>query len=214
MVHRLGHKDSEQLRCDISKEISSWKGVVDFHAAAAFVFGLHDMWSQVLLHENGATPWWHGNQVVSLPDMERSHRRRLEEESEKSAAVGEAKGEPVVTTEAENEFDEDGEDEEDLEDVHHFDHNGFGVTRKSVGAASGEGRESIKKDDDDKQELPGDDDKESEPAGVEMEELDPSKYDTWLGVLSSSSTNMFVRLVDPQLVGAVFLDEHESATIA
>ena len=213
MVHHLGHPDSEQLRCDVSKEIAGWRGVVDFSAAATFVFGLHDLWSQVLLHEKGIEPWWHGNQVVSVPDID-IHHRRLEEEDknqEELDPVVEPAEESTPVSEVESDMDEDGEDE-DLEDVHHFDHNGFGVTRKSPGQATGEGKEINKKEDDDARPLK-DDDSGSEMKGTIDAELDPSQYDTWLGALSSSSTNMFVRLVDAKLVGAIFLDEGLSVSI-
>lgn len=213
MVHRLRHPDSEQLRCDVSKEISGWKGVVDFDAASAFVFGLHDLWSQMLLHETGAKSWWHDRNVVSVPDVAKNHRR-LEELTGNLASSGERKAQAPVEpskekSETSSEVDEDGEGEEELEDVHHFDHNGFGVTRKVAGGTAGEGKENLKKDDDETQQLK-DDDAASE-TGVEFSaELDPSDYDTWLGAISSSNTNMFIRLVDPKLVGATFLDEHDS----
>jgi hypothetical protein len=40
--------------------------------------------------------------------------------------------------------------------------------------------------------------------------LDTSSYDTWLGVLSSSTTRYFARIVSWEAVGAVHLDDYAS----
>ena len=214
----MGHPDSEKLRCDVNKEISGWKGIVDFHAAATFVFGLHDLWSQVLLHDKGESPWWNGGNVISVPEVDNRHRRLEENNAELSRADDEKatprdnnpkeKQEVHESPADESELDED-EEEEDAEEVHHFDHNGFGVTRKSFGALQGEGKEKENKEDDDIQTIRDDDTQEETQVEVEAE-IDPSQYDTWLGALSSSDTMMFVRMVDPAFVGAVLLDDYES----
>jgi nucleoside-diphosphate-sugar epimerase len=235
MVHRLGDTDSEQLRCDVTKELSGWKGTVDMDAAAAFVFGLHDLWSQVLLHQKDKAPWWHGDNVVSIPEKATSSHRRLQEkntapkEPVETTQEKKSKPEPKVEVKhsshetaidlllrlnieesSESDLDEDGE--ELVEDVHHFDHNGFGVTRQAIGAASNKAETEPDQDDDDGQ-IGKDDDGEIDSGFVSKETeknsaVDPSNYDTWLGVLSSSNTRLFVRIVESQAVGAVFLDEY------
>lgn len=213
MVHRLGHPDSEQLRCDITKEIGSWKGVVDFDAAAAFVFGLHDLWSQVLLHEKGQTPWWHGSSVITVPRKKEARRRLQEEPEPHHDSPGEKQAESNAAEIGREIVEEDEEDE--FEDVHHFDHNGFGVSRQSVGAAVNTDEAKTDEKEEDDEEEPQEDDDTAPDAGLVPKEdkLDPSKYDTWLGVLTSSTdTHMFVRIVDPKLVGTVFLDEYESTS--
>eukprot|EP00977_Amphora_coffeiformis_P001897 scaffold362_cov176-Amphora_coffeaeformis.AAC.23 len=214
MVHRLRDPDAEQLRCDVSKEIGGWKGVVDFHAAASFVFGLHDLWSQVLLHEKGRAPWWHGDSVVTVPQEETKHRRLKEQNSDISKDVEAQTGdENVVFGNPEQDVSDavetDGdEDEEELHEVHHFDHNGFGVTRKSIGAAMNV--DDSKKQEGDDNGADDDDEEEAETDDEPEPHSDPSENDTWLGVLSSTDTCMFVRLVSPDSVGAVFLDEYGS----
>ena len=214
MVHRLGDPDAEQLRCDVSKEIGGWKGVVDFNAAASFVFGLHDLWSQVLLHEKGIAPWWHGDSVVTVPQGETNHRRLQEQDSwgsnedeaqsiDQNVALGNSDrhGPGAVDSDVD-------EEEEELTEFHHFDHNGFGVTRKSVGAAMNV--DKSKKQEGDSGGMDDDEEEEAQPGADSEPQLDPSENDTWLGVLSSTDTRVFVRLVNPDSVGAVFLDEYGS----
>jgi hypothetical protein len=217
----------------VTKELSGWKGTVDMDAAASFVFGLHDLWSQVLLHQKDIVPWWHGESVLSIPEKATSsHRRLQEEENAVSRERGEATQEEKSETEpkvevgqsghetaidlqlsaesSESDVDEDGE--ELVEDVHHFDHNGFGVTRQAIGSTSNKAETEPDHDDDDGQ--IGEDDNGEVVSGSVLKDtektsaVDPSNYDTWLGVLSSSNTRLFVRIVESQAVGAVFLDEY------
>ena len=208
VVHRLGHPDGEQLRCDVTKEIVGWKGMVDFHAAANFVFGLHDLWSQVLLKEKGEKSWWHGDNVVSVVSAEDDTRmhRRLQEDGPDAIAKTASKAVEAVAL--------DEEDEAEMQDIHHFDHNGFGTTRKSIGDTATEGSVVVnseeQEEEDDAQMMEDDDNEEAKTRNVAPKELDPSQYDTWRGVLSSSEDRMFVRIVDPALVGVVFLDDAES----
>ena len=99
---------------------------------------------------------------------------------------------------------ETDEDEDELEEVHHFDHNGFGVTRKSIGAAMNV--EDNKKQEGDDKGADDDDAEVAEPGDDAERQFDSSEYDTWLSVLSSTDTRMFIRLVNPDSVGAVVLD--------
>ena len=213
IVHRLGHQDSEQLRCDISKEISGWKGVVDFKAAAAFVFGVHDLMSQVIARQIGTPAWWHDPKSMHLNTQSNALNRRLQEEPQ-----GADGGSVVMDGEAElegggEEVVEDlEEDQAELHEVHHFDQNGFGVTHKSITAGDENDKDAAQKHNDKAQETIDESSSEkklksgSSASRHAKDDTEASERDAWLGVLSSSNEQMFIRLVSSESVGAFYLD--------
>jgi len=205
IVHTLNSADSRFFRCDVYGEVVQWDVDSD-NAALEFVMGLHDMWSRVIARKDGQEPWWTGDDVETVPSNEEvavePQRRRLQED--------------------EDEEDDEDESAEEEEVEGAFVHNGFGVENRVPGEAKRKDAAEKERDEpvDDEEEI---DDAEESDDGDQVEEgrdmiqeekrlpSSPSSYDVWMGVLSSTETKYFARVVSAEAVGAVHLDEYSDS---
>jgi UDP-glucuronate 4-epimerase len=236
MVHTLQSDDSRLFRCDVYGEVVQWQVDTD-RAALEFILGLHDMWTRVMAKQAGNDPWWIGDGVVTVPEGKDGKRRRLQEDSEEkeegseeNKEEDEEKGgelnedeesdsdEKVVAAadgkvEANSNTDDDAskkteELESDEGNVGGFGRQAEGVAQQEVNIDAEKRRgESSEARDDDQVEKNNGNTNTKTPAPVI--ERDLSAYDTWMGVLSSSSTKYFVRIVPSHEVGVVSLDEYK-----
>jgi UDP-glucuronate 4-epimerase len=227
MVHTLQSDDSRLFRCDVYGEVVQWQVDTD-RAALEFILGLHDMWTRVMAKQAGDDPWWIGDGVVTVPEGKQGKRRQLQEDNEDKGEGGAENKEDEEQGGDKNEDEENEPDERVMaadekieassntdDDVvkkieeHESDEGkvgGFG--RKAEGVAQQEVNADGKTDFD-----PGDDDRAENDVNAKAQapviERDLSSYDTWMGVLSSSSTKYFVRIVPSHEVGVVSLDEYK-----
>ncbi|KAG7345369.1 NAD-dependent epimerase/dehydratase [Nitzschia inconspicua] len=256
MVHTLKSDDARLFRCDVLGEVVQWEVDTD-RSALEFVLGLHDMWSRVIAKASGVSPWWIGDNVVTVPEGSVPHRRLREDEGDssdeaKTKANKEASGE-AETDVGENEIeanrdqdiedalnaamvnkagdlDETSDDAEDssndpvrqdnLEDsidddeVQELDDHTTGednerpefvldAGKQQEVAAEEEKRGESSDDPDDDEVIEGRDRLDKEP----HVERDYSSYDAWMGILSSSSTKYFVRIVKSSDVGVASINQ-------
>jgi nucleoside-diphosphate-sugar epimerase len=193
MVHALNNEDARLFRCDVFGEVVQWDVESD-KSALEFILGLHDMWSNVITRKAKMEPWWHGDNVetissgayvIGAANRVGKTRRRLQEVATDGAGefgLDEAEEEG----ESEDEDAEEEEDEDDDNDIEPVDQNvEDGKPKKRVPEET--------KEEEDSEDI-----------------LDTSSYDTWLGVLSSSTTRYFARIVSWEAVGAVHLDDYAS----
>jgi UDP-glucuronate 4-epimerase len=257
MVHTLQSDDARLFRCDVLGEVVQWEVDTD-RSALEFVLGLHDMWSRVIAKASGVSPWWIGDNVVTVPEGHMP-RRRLQEENEKVESGDETQTDEETSQDADTNGDADeieiGGDQDiaDALDAAMMDkvEGGEEISEDSDEAADESRLEDAIEanvDDDEVQELedhttdednerpefvvdagkqqevaaeeekrgessedPDDDELIEEPREeVEEEshvERDYSSYDAWMGILSSSSTKYFVRIVKSSEVGVASIDQ-------
>jgi UDP-glucuronate 4-epimerase len=226
MVHTLQSNDGRLFRCDVLGEVVQWEVSTD-RSALEFILGLHDMWSRVIAKTSGVGPWWIGDGVVTVPERH-TMRRRLQDEDEdededaesaediavdlsrrEEQPVAQGSGDAAKETEvkAEEGSDDDEAESEDEQSPADAENERGGEFVLDAGAqqevaADEEKRGQSSDQDDDEAEGEGD---EEEAADVER---DFSSYDTWMGILSSSSVKFFVRIVPSSAVGVVSIDDH------
>ena len=145
MVHTLKSDDSRLFRCDVFGEVVQWE-VNNDKSALEFVLGLHDMWSGVIVSESGMSPWWMGDDVVTVPEGRTKHRRLDEdlsipdddEERQKAEDANNAANLAVLTDDATE--SEDIENPEEGEEENHGDFVNEGAKQHEV--AAGENSEA------------------------------------------------------------------------
>lgn len=95
VVHTLQKEDSRLFRCDVFGEVVQWDVGTDEHAFE-FIMGLHDMWSRVIVQDNGIEPWWIGDGVITVPEtygnVATVRSRRLEQVDDSDNEEEEAAG--------------------------------------------------------------------------------------------------------------------------
>lgn len=201
MVHRLNKDDARLFRCDVAGEILQW-GVQSDEAAWEFVLELHDLWSRIVLGDD-ETAWWTEDTGVTAPEVKTrsaSHRRLQQEdpdevqEEDPSAPDEDDVVEKVSTG-----------DSGDLGDVQ----SGFGMRDGNVEEIITRGKkrgDSLEQDDD----ILNLDEWNKKSEGRTYDQRDYSAYDTWMRVLSASSTKYFVRIVPSAEVGVLSLADYEN----
>ena len=227
IVHGLQSDDGRLFRCDVLGEIVQWEVTSD-KSALEFVLGLHDMWSRVIAKASGVSPWWVGENVVTVPEgrqRQSTERRRLLEEEE-VAVMDTAKrnsrekmSTPVIE-------EEDGENDGMKETTEDDDESEEDSHEQNTEETSGEGEENERGDfvadaaaqkevtaDEEKRGDSSDelqeyhravDEKEGEENDdQESQQRNFSSYDAWMGILSSSNIKYFVRIVPSSEVGVV-----------
>jgi hypothetical protein len=220
MVHTLQSNDGRLFRCDVLGEVVQWE-VNTHRSALEFVLGLHDMWSRVIVKASGVTPWWIGEGVKTVPERH-TMRRRLQEENERDVLDQETTpdGEETVTEASDGKIKETeqggGEDEEekvtDDDEVESDEEHSPADTENDHGqfVLDAGAQQEVAADEEKRGQSSDEDDDEIEGNGEEEEaadiERDFSSYDTWMGILSSSSTKYFVRIVPSSAVGVVSID--------
>lgn len=71
--------DGRMFRCDVWGEVLQWQVDTDV-LAWEFILGLHDMWSRVMVHQSGLSPWWIGDDVSTVSSTKSTRNgRRLQE---------------------------------------------------------------------------------------------------------------------------------------
>lgn len=221
MVHTLQSNDGRLFRCDVLGEVVQWE-VSTHRSALEFVLGLHDMWSRVIVKASGVAPWWIGDGVVTVPERHIIRRRLQEEEEEVVETVSDQhqnpEGEEIVaeeivaeeigdkakeTEEGEGEVTDDDEVESEAERSPADTENDRGEFVLDAGA-----QQEVAADEEKRGQSSDEDDDELEGNGEETADIerDFSSYDTWMGILSSSSIKYFVRIVPSSEVGVVAID--------
>jgi nucleoside-diphosphate-sugar epimerase len=216
--------DGRVFRCDVLGEVMQWQVDTDV-PALEFILGLHDMWSRIMVKKSGMDPWWIGEEVKSvLMPGQADRRRRLQEQVAPEQIDEEDDGSTDTANEDPKEVDE---------------HNGFGVVVDAIEAVFGYGNkpqqerfdrpdegeaDDIIVDDDGAEKIPGvrskqqsavDDESGEEPRYFNTNfDRDPSSYDIWMGVLSSSSVRFFSRMVELEAVGVYRVTEGTDGRIS
>merc|ERR1711935_18584 len=173
------------------------------------------MWSRVIAKVSGVSPWWIGDNVITVPEGQQSYptgRRRLQEEHE--AAVLDTtdpnpreKKEVAPRMESENDAPkgnavDDDESEENFQEPSPEENSGEGEEGEFV--ADAVAQEEIIADEEKRgdssdvvreENSPSDDDSKKESDEQESQHRDYSSFDTWMGILSSSRIKYFVRIV-------------------
>jgi len=219
MVHTLQSDDARLFRCDVLGEVVQWEVDSD-RSALEFVLGLHDMWSRVIVKASGVSPWWIGDNVVTVPEQHIIRRRLMEEsgidkenqqvtsdrtptsdEDDNLETEARAINGKIVESSDDDEILEETSDEQNPDDS---ERGGFvldaGAQQEVAADEEKRGESSDEHDDDELQ--------AGEREGGEDLERDFSAYDTWMGILSSSSVKYFVRIVKSSEVGVVSIDGH------
>lgn len=237
IVHTLQSEDSRLFRCDVFAELIQWEVGTD-QTAFEFILELHDMWSSVIAKKAGLKPWWVGEGVVTVPerrptfsdDKDGSLKRRLLEVQTNSEGV--ARGAQLVKVQNQDEMvagaiqqvSEDGNQENVVSGENQAtpkrDANfGDGDDRVGEDHTQNDGSAELiaarKNEDKDDDAIVDDDTNEDEGGEVPLrpeiqgQERDVSAYDTWMGVLSSTSLQYFVRIVPSDEAGVVVIDDTE-----
>ena len=197
MVHTLQSDDSRLFRCDVLSEVVQW-GVDTDRSALEFVLGLHDMWSRVIAKESDLGDWWIGEGVLTVPEgyvrpSNSNPQRRLQEVAKDNLDDDDN----AIVAGGDNDVDkEDSVAEGDKT----FNMQAEGIEQEEVRVMK---QSSVDQDQDDETEVDEIQKEESET----FAERDYSSYDTWMGVLSATSVNYFVRIVSSSEVGVVAMDE-------
>jgi nucleoside-diphosphate-sugar epimerase len=260
------YEDGRIFRCDVFGEVIQWQVDNDI-AALEFIFGLHDMWSRVMVKKDGIDPWWIGEDVETISSTGvysgPTHRRRLQEvstddtndEGNDGKAVGDVEDmeQPlVVPPDSNDEEDDEATDPETVAEGADVtgnsqsqldEHNGFGVVVDAIEAVFGYSKPKQQQrfdrpEDEEADDIIGDDDdnagvnnpssRDSKRNADNMDESedgspryylpnadqDPSSYDVWMGVLSSSSVRFFSRMVSLDAVGVYRVTEDEDGKIS
>lgn len=217
VVHALASEDSRLFRCDVYGEAIQWDSSSDT-SAFEFIIGLHDMWSRIGTRKEGHDPWWIGDNVKTVdqdgsivkikPDTSQDTQktqRRLEESVDERIESWRRRLQTGATDDAAG-----AADDAILGDT---EHNGFGL-QGGEGFSFGsdkhkQQRHDTPKDDD----IDLGDDYVQKIGNEKIPELktprDPSKYDIWMGMLSSESLHLFTRIVSMEDVGAIHVDNYE-----
>lgn len=205
IVHTLQSDDGRLFRCDVLGEIVQWEVTTD-HSALEFVLGLHDMWSRVIAKASGVGPWWVGDNVKTVPENYTMRRRLQEIAANVVDRIGNDRIRTINrdNTGTDSNFDVSIDSAENSGEGEENERGDFvldAVTQKEVG-----GNEDKRGDSSDEQEdnnrlvdSKQDHDNEDDP----QVERDFTSYDTWMGILSSSSIKYFVRIVSSSEVGVV-----------
>jgi len=234
IVHGLQSDDARLFRCDVLGEILKWEVTSD-KSALEFMIGLHDMWSRVIVKASGLDPWWAGDDVVAVPERQYSHpgeRRRLQQQEEEEVAVVDSPGrnsreEKQASPRAEEEGDESEETDDGIpqDEAEDDDSSEDGSQEDVPGGTSGEGEEERgefvadaiaqeevnageekrgdSSDEAREESRTFDDSKKSETDGKDSQQLESS---SWMGILSSSKTKYFVRIVPSTDVGIISIE--------
>ena len=195
LVHRVGEQDVMSFRCDIFSEVWSWEVASD-RDGMSFIAGLHDMWSQIIVGQKGGgnmEPWWYGENVETVSDGSREHRRRLEEAD--LIRSGPLQYHHLLQNQI------GGDEDEQFEEVHHFDENGFGLQKKKLKPSADRQSERTSTGQETKQDTLAEHQDDVEDGHSKM-----TWTNHWLGILSSGGTRFFVRLVRAEDVGVLDLN--------
>lgn len=232
MVHKLQSDDGRLFRCDVFGEIVQWEVTTD-RSALEFVLGLHDMWSRLIAQASGNGPWWIGDSVKTVPEGHTAARRRLQEEaavnvvdrvandrirtSKRDTATSSKSNSNIekekVTYSEEKEEDNESEDEHSVnlepsiegEETERGDFVLDAVAQKEVETNEDQRGDSSDEQEDSNLEVRSSRDESNGNENDSSMERDFSSYDTWMGILSSSSTKYFVRIVPSSKVGVVLI---------
>jgi hypothetical protein len=221
VVHLLNDDDSRLFRCDVFGEVIQWDVTTDT-AAFEFIMGLHDMWSRVMVKRSGVDPWWIGEDAstVAMPGTTDTSRRRLRE-----AKNGDHTHRGLREVDGETKGEESGEEDEDSEEnpaaeeqpAGEQEHDGFGGVQEAIRSVFGGGRTMERLDRPEEEEaddfVVDDDDVEKmeERPMMPLKPQDPSSYDVWMGILSSTGTRYFSRIVTMEAVGAYRVGDYEES---
>ena len=197
LIHRLQNEDARALRCDVFQEVWSWNVPFD-QDAWSFIGGLHDMWAQVMVQQEGrADPWWHEENVESVPEAKREHRR-LQEAEEEGLRKAPLQYHHLLS----NKLGDHAKEAEHTQEFYHHDENGLGVT---LGVPIAKMPDRVAP-----AQTSGNPDTRERPTSAGGHDVSVQK-DKWLGILSSQASRSFIRLIRPEEVGIVDL---RSRTVA
>lgn len=230
IVHTLQSDDGRLFRCDVLGEIVQWEVTTD-RSALEFILGLHDMWSRVIAKASGVGPWWIGDNVKTVPEGHTTGRRLQDiavnvvdkigndrirtinrddiDTNSNSDKIAVSKNDVEQGT-GSGVSDEDSEDQNNGDNYGEVEENEGGdfvldaVTQKEVAANEDKRGDSSDEQDDNNRLVDSKQDNDNED-DLQMER-DFSSYDTWMGILSSSSIKYFVRIVPSSEVGVVTID--------
>lgn len=207
MVHAMQAEDSRLFRCDVYGEVVQWRSKKD-ETSLEFIVGLHDMWARVIARGQGREPWWMGDNATTV----RESGRRLTEEIQTEERI-KLDAAPLKAFEVELDTTA-GESLEgidpvvaELEGLKHLDE----LDLKSSSDKEMDSDEQPDDDENRKQESEPIEDEASEGEASGPALRDVSEYDTWMGLVSSTKTNYFVRIVPSSEVGVVVLNEVQEA---
>lgn len=214
VVHALANDDARLFRCDAYGEVLQWDASED-EPALEFILSLHDLWSRILAQKQGKEPWWVGADVKTVDHkgnlvVQQDHRR-LQEERQPSQKSNHRR----LQEEIDPAIDDGAADDAVVGDTQH---NGFGIKEANkVGQQAGpsEAQQRHKNPVDDEFDF-GDDWMKQMPDLPLMPKTptDPSSYDVWMGILSSTALRSFARIVNPEAVGAVHIDNYAELAFA
>ena len=238
VVHELSNEDSRLFRCDVYGEVVQWDASSD-RPAFQFTMALHDMWSRIIAHKMGLEPWWIGDEVPTVDrngNFVHNNNNRYQGEDPARRLQGtdpdDIQEEQPSSTLSREQPQHDGvearrlqadEDEEMRDDaaaddaiIGDSEHNGFGLQDAANIVFGSKQKQQERLDapqQDDDFEL-GDDWARDVDGGEVLPVLpkppkDPSTYDVWMGILSSTSVRSFSRIVNLDAVGAVKLENYE-----
>lgn len=210
MVHTLQVGDSRLFRCDVFGEVVQWNTRKD-DASLEFIVGLHDMWARVFAKGRGRDSWWTGDNVVSV----REERRRLTNEVDKKtgeAAQGVTRRDAVPLKAFEVELDATAGEQQEKVDPALAEQEGLKLLGElHLKSSNDQELDSDEQTDDtDKRKQDGEpaDEESNESEGLANVVRDVSEYDTWMGLVSSTELQYFVRIVPSSEVGVVLLNKH------
>jgi len=202
-VHALGAEDARLFRCDAYGEVLQWEASED-ERAMEFVMGLHDMWSRVIVRWGGLEPWWTGEDGNSV---EVGPARGLKEQSAGGVEVGQRRLTDLVgfsgletSVSSENEDGVDAMDVAPDESAVEYDTSSLWDQVSETSHGHRRLEETIVRVEDKKN--------ASGPSKV-GEGTNIGKGDSWMGVLSSTETHYFVRIVPSSAIGVVHLDDYD-----
>jgi hypothetical protein len=179
-------------------------GIIEEHAGQAPIVQVSDV--QFLSDETAGTDLADDtNQETGADDNDEEAY-----EGESNVSPEQHRLPPSLTSDEEEEDNDEEDTDPSMEDVPHYDSvNGFGVERVSIAIKKqrhdGYSPETdVEDDDDDDDHDSRDNEKEVEGGSFHVDAADPSSYDVWMAVRSSSDdVRYFVRLVPADVVGVV-----------